>query len=142
MAAPPPKTEVPPPPKIVGFMFDLIVVRVDCPKENFENPKNLSVDLNFKNVDLQITSSRINVVEFRAGRSYEFEEKIEALRDYLRKNNLKFTVKYCDKAVGKCPLITLYMYSTLLLTLPTRQKFFRYRERRGRLARQFHRQSH
>lgn len=85
----------------VGFMFDLIVVRVDCPKENFENPKNLSVDVNFKNVDLQITSSRINVVEFRAGRSYEFEEKPSALQQNLQKNTLKLTVKYCDKVVGK-----------------------------------------
>lgn len=102
MATPAPAAPAKPEEKSVGFMFDIIVVRIDCPKENFENPQNLSVDVNFKNVDLQITSSRINVVEFRAGRSYEFNEKIDALRDNLKKNSLKLTVKYCDKVIGKC----------------------------------------
>lgn len=84
-----------------GFVFDIIVVRVDVPNETFAKPDLLTVDVKFNNVDLKITSSRINVVEFRSGRSYEFIDTPLNLKEQLKKQPLALAVKYEDRVIGK-----------------------------------------
>lgn len=86
---------------VCGFIFDVIVVRVDAPNNQLEDANLLAVDCVFNNVSLKITSSRINVVDFRSGRSYEFDSDPEDLKSDLANNPLHLVLKYNEEIIGK-----------------------------------------
>lgn len=86
---------------VTGYIFDIIVVRIDTPMQRYDDPNLFAVDVNYNNVSLSITASRINVAEFRSGRSYEFESTPDDLRADMEASPLKLTVKYDNAIVGK-----------------------------------------
>lgn len=109
---------------VTGYIFDIIVVRIDTPMQKFDDPNLFTVDVNYNNVSLSITASRINVAEFRSGRSYEFESSPDELRADMEARPLKLTVKYDNVVVGKwigensyLELIVFILY-TLCLQVP------------------------
>ena len=55
-----------------GFSCDLMNVRIDTPNTHLQDAKLLTVGVAFTNTPLMITSSRINVAEFRSGYNFEF----------------------------------------------------------------------
>lgn len=86
-------------------MFDIIVVRLDITDKEAKqavdkDPSTLVVQATFNKEQLTITSSRINVIEFKSGKSYEFVENPSTLRDDLSKNKLKLRVMHAGKEIG------------------------------------------
>ncbi|CAD6992206.1 unnamed protein product [Ceratitis capitata] len=90
---------------VTGYIFDIIVVRIDTATQRFDDPNLFTVDVNYNNVSLSITASRINVAEFRSGRSYEFDSTPDELRSDMETNPLKLTVKYDNLIVGSGAMI-------------------------------------
>ncbi|XP_067619783.1 uncharacterized protein [Eurosta solidaginis] len=88
-----------------GYIFDIIVVRIDTPAQRFDDPNLFTVDVNYNNVSLNITASRINVAEFRSGRSYEFESSPDDLRNDMENNPLKLTVNYNNMVIGSGSMV-------------------------------------
>lgn len=85
---------------LCGFIFDVIIVRIDAPNYQFEDQTLLKVEINFNNIPLTITSSRINVVEFRSGRSYEFEADPNDLKNDLLQIPMSLSVEYAGELIG------------------------------------------
>lgn len=93
----------------IGYIFDIIIVRLDISDNDVKqavdtDPRLLMVEATFNKDELRITSSRINVVEFKSGKSFEFVENPSVLKDDLSKNKLKLKIKHNDKVVGLCAM--------------------------------------
>ncbi|XP_075148562.1 uncharacterized protein LOC142222344 [Haematobia irritans] len=93
----------------VGYILDIIVVRLDISdkdaKKTMDNDSTtLVVEATFNREELQITSSRINVVEFKSGRSFEFVENPHTLKEDLANNKLKLKIKHDGKDFGMCSM--------------------------------------
>ncbi|XP_073816574.1 uncharacterized protein [Musca autumnalis] len=89
----------------VGYIVDIIVIRLEISDKDAKqlvdkDPSMLVVEATFNKEDLKITSSRINVIEFKSGKSFEFIENPSVLKDDLMKNNLKLKIKYGVKNLG------------------------------------------
>ncbi|XP_064549830.1 uncharacterized protein LOC135436223 [Drosophila montana] len=77
----------------VKFLFDIIVTRLQLNKYEFDKPQDLVVRAKFNKIGLAITSSRINVTDFRAGRYIEFKAEPQMLRDNLKNIGMLVTVE-------------------------------------------------
>lgn len=83
-----------------GFFFDAIVIRLDISHKPKNETSKIEADVLFNNNNLKITSSRINILDFKPGKSYEFYAKPETLRDELAKNPLRIKVAEEDNVLG------------------------------------------
>ncbi|XP_013107066.2 uncharacterized protein LOC106086800 [Stomoxys calcitrans] len=93
----------------IGYILDIIVVRLDIADKDVKTMvdqdfSSLVVEAKFNKEELCLTSSRINVVEFKAGRSLEFVENPHALRSDLDKNKLILKIKFQGSDMGMCAL--------------------------------------
>ncbi|XP_058987449.1 uncharacterized protein LOC131806792 [Musca domestica] len=89
----------------VGYIVDIIVIRLEISDKDAKqlvdkDPSLLVVEATFNREDLKITSSRINVIEFKSGKSFEFIENPSVLKDDLMKNKLKLKIKHAGKDLG------------------------------------------
>ena len=84
-----------------GFFFDAIVIRLDISHKPKNITSKIEADVLFNNNNLKITSSRINILDFKPGKSYEFHAKPETLRDELAKNPLRIKVAEEDVVLGE-----------------------------------------
>ncbi|XP_030563897.1 uncharacterized protein LOC115764793 isoform X2 [Drosophila novamexicana] len=84
----------------VNFLFDIIVTRLRLNKNEFDEPQNLLVRAKFNKIGLAVTSSRINVTEFRAGRDIEFKVEPQKLRNNLKNIGMLVTVQYGSINLG------------------------------------------
>ncbi|KNC28215.1 hypothetical protein FF38_14136 [Lucilia cuprina] len=83
-----------------GFLFDIIVVRLDIPNMTISDTSKLLVDATFNGNNITITSSRINVLDFKAQRSFEFDANPMDLKSDLSKNPLRFKVMDGTMVIG------------------------------------------
>ncbi|XP_037824353.1 uncharacterized protein LOC119612613 [Lucilia sericata] len=83
-----------------GFLFDIIVVRLDIPNKTIDETSKLLVDATFNGNNISITSSRINVLDFKAERSFEFVANPLDLKADLSKNPLRFKVTEGATVIG------------------------------------------
>ncbi|XP_002137441.2 uncharacterized protein [Drosophila pseudoobscura] len=93
---PRPTMKEPPP----TFIFDVVVTNLEAQGVEITDPKGLAIDVNFNRTPLTLTSSRINVNEFKPGSGTEFQTEPNALRKTLEECGMTFVVKYNDRAVG------------------------------------------
>lgn len=84
----------------IGFLFDVIIVRLDISPKSSGVTDKLNVEVIFNNNTLKITSSRINVLDFKPGRSFEFYAKPEILKNELSQNLLKIKVANEENVLG------------------------------------------
>lgn len=84
-----------------GFLLDVIVVRLDIPNKIVEDQNNLLVYTNFNENNFTITSSRINVLDFKHERCIELKAKPLDLKEQLSKNPLILKVTDGDNVLGK-----------------------------------------
>ncbi|XP_002137565.2 uncharacterized protein [Drosophila pseudoobscura] len=82
------------------FIFDVVVTNLEAQGVEIADPKRLVIDVNFNRMPLTLTSSRINVNEFKPGSGLQFETEPNALRHTLEECGMTFVVKYDDRAVG------------------------------------------
>ncbi|XP_065360794.1 uncharacterized protein LOC135954531 [Calliphora vicina] len=83
-----------------GFLFDIIVVRLDIPNKTINDTSKLLVDANFNGNNIRLTSSRINVLDFKAERSLEFVANPLALKTELSSNPLRLKVTDAPTVLG------------------------------------------
>lgn len=83
-----------------GFLFDIIVVRLDIPNRTINDSSKLSVDANFNGNNITLTSSRINVLDFKAERTFEFVANPLALKAELSRNPLTLKVQDAPTVLG------------------------------------------
>ncbi|KAL7730508.1 hypothetical protein ACLKA6_000510 [Drosophila palustris] len=84
----------------VNFLFDIIVTRITLFKDNIEDLKDLLVNVKFNKVPVNITQSRINVTDFKAGRRTEIRVDAETLRKSLDANGMPVVVRYKGATLG------------------------------------------
>ncbi|XP_022211564.2 uncharacterized protein LOC111066922 [Drosophila obscura] len=82
------------------FIFDVVVTNLAAKGVEIDDPKRLAIDVNFNRMPLTLTSSRINVNEFKPGSGLEFQTSPKSLRTTLEECGMTFVVKYMDRAVG------------------------------------------
>ncbi|EDW14958.2 uncharacterized protein LOC6573416 [Drosophila mojavensis] len=82
------------------YMLDVIVTYLKTTEIKIEDPKKLQVDVCFDNKPLQITSSRINVKDFKGESSFEFSSNAEILRQNVAAYGMPVIVKYNGKVIG------------------------------------------
>ncbi|XP_034114062.1 uncharacterized protein LOC117574350 [Drosophila albomicans] len=82
------------------FVFDVVVSHFEVPGIAIKDPKRLEVVAQFNNKAISITSSRINVSEFRSTAGLEFAAVAKKLRKTLEECGMPITVKYNDRVVG------------------------------------------
>ncbi|XP_034487346.1 uncharacterized protein LOC117791645 [Drosophila innubila] len=87
-------------PQPVNFLFDIIVTRIQLFKDKIEDPKDLIVNVKFNKVPVNITQSRINVTEFKAGRRTEMREDSATLRKNLEASGMPIVVRYKGATLG------------------------------------------
>ncbi|EDV95014.1 uncharacterized protein LOC6567263 [Drosophila grimshawi] len=84
----------------LNFIFDIIVTRLQFIKDKIDDPADLLINLKFNSIGVSITSSRINVGDFRAGRCTEFVSDPSALRTNLERNGMPITVRNKGMTLG------------------------------------------
>ncbi|KAM8702980.1 hypothetical protein ACLKA7_005340 [Drosophila subpalustris] len=84
----------------VNFLFDIIVTRITLFKDSIEDLKDLLVNVKFNKVPVNITQSRINVTDFKAGRRTEIRVDAETLRRSLDANGMPVVVRYKGATLG------------------------------------------
>ncbi|XP_034662767.1 uncharacterized protein LOC117897823 [Drosophila subobscura] len=93
----PRQTMAQPPPT---FIFDVVVTNLEAKGVEISDPKRLAIDVNFNRMPLTLTSSRINVNEFKPGSGLEFQTTPKNLRKTIEECGMTFVVKYMDRPVG------------------------------------------
>lgn len=82
------------------YMLDVIVTYLKTTEIKIEDPKKLQVDVSFDNKPLQITSSRINVKDFKGESTFTFNSNAELLRKNVAALGMPVIVKYKDNVIG------------------------------------------
>lgn len=83
------------------YLLDVIVTHLKTTTIHIKNPEKLRVDVQFNNLPLQITSSRINVHDFKGESTFEFQGNAQALQENIETNGMPVTVRYYGKVIGK-----------------------------------------
>lgn len=82
------------------YVFDLVLHQISLQDKSI-NQTLLAITANFRGEDFQITSSRIDVTDFKEGRSIEFRADNVDLQSELVEKPLKFAIKSGDgKPIG------------------------------------------
>lgn len=79
-------------PEICNYQFDIIITKIESPTLQPGDIKNLKVETVFNNKNLSITSSRINVTDFKPGTGLSISVKPEAFCRDLEKCGLPLIV--------------------------------------------------
>ncbi|KAH8388354.1 hypothetical protein KR093_005102 [Drosophila rubida] len=82
------------------FVFDVVVPHFEATGIVVKDPKLLEVVAQFNNKAISITSSRINVNEFKPSAGLEFAAATKKLRKTVEECGMPITVKYNDRVVG------------------------------------------
>jgi len=82
------------------FIFDVVVPHFEAPGINIKDPKKLEVVVQFNNKPVSITSSRINVNEFKPSAGMELNIVPKKLRSTLEECGMPLTVKNNGKVEG------------------------------------------
>ncbi|KAH8311009.1 hypothetical protein KR044_003850, partial [Drosophila immigrans] len=82
------------------FLIDVIVTRLQLFKDDIADPNDLMVQLKYNKVPINVTSSRINVTDFKAGRRIEIQEPPEFLRRTLGASGLPIVARYRGTTLG------------------------------------------
>lgn len=83
-----------------NYLFDVIVTHFRTNKIQIQNPAQLQVDVKFNNQSLRITTSRINVTEFKAGSALEFKDFPNKLHKFISKCGMPVSVIYNGRIIG------------------------------------------
>ncbi|EDW68293.2 uncharacterized protein [Drosophila virilis] len=83
-----------------NFVFDIVVTRFESKYVYIQDPKQLRIEVKFNKKTIPLTSSRINVAEFKPGSSNEFNKFPEKLRQTLEECGMPITVKYRGSVLG------------------------------------------
>lgn len=84
-----------------GFLFDIIVVRLDISNKNINDTSKFIVEVDFNGKNMNITSSRINVLDFKPEPIMEFVANPLKLKEDLCNNPLRLKVIEESKTLGK-----------------------------------------
>ncbi|KAM7360764.1 uncharacterized protein ACRADG_007583 isoform 2-T2 [Cochliomyia hominivorax] len=84
----------------LGYILDIVVTQINLINPQVEDNTKLKIDAKFLTNNITITTSRINVSEFKGGNGLEFQEKPLKLKDKLFKNPLECQVYYDNQVVG------------------------------------------
>ncbi|XP_030563654.1 uncharacterized protein LOC115764627 [Drosophila novamexicana] len=82
------------------FVFDIIVTHFESSVVKINYPTNLSIVANFNNINVPLTSSRINVSEFKSGAGVELNAAPKKMRANLQECGMVMTVSYNAKVIG------------------------------------------
>ncbi|XP_030245336.1 uncharacterized protein LOC115564779 [Drosophila navojoa] len=82
------------------YMLDVIVTYLKTTEIKIEDPQKLQVDVCFDNKPLKITSSRINVKDFKGESTFEFNSNAQILRQNVAAYGMPVVVKYEGKVIG------------------------------------------
>lgn len=84
-----------------GFLFDIIVVRMDIANKTINDTSKLLVEVDFNGNKIIIASGRINVLDFGPESIMEFIANPLNLKEDLRKSPLRLKVLDQDTTIGK-----------------------------------------
>lgn len=85
---------------VCNFVFDIVVTHFESKYVYIEDPKKLKIEVKFNKRTIPITSSRINVADFKPGSGNEFNKFPEKLRQTLEECGMPITVKYLGSILG------------------------------------------
>lgn len=90
------------------YVFDLVLHQISLQDKTI-NKTLLAITANFRGEDFQITSSRIDVTDFKEGRSIEFKtDNVELQRELVEKP-LRFAIKSGDgKPIGNFFILSIF----------------------------------
>ncbi|KAH8311004.1 hypothetical protein KR044_003851 [Drosophila immigrans] len=82
------------------FVFDIVVSHFEPTRIHVQDPKRLEVLAQFNSKPISITSSRINVNEFKTTAALEFSAVPKKLRKTIEECGMPLTIKYNGRVVG------------------------------------------
>ncbi|XP_030370556.1 uncharacterized protein LOC115621139 [Scaptodrosophila lebanonensis] len=88
-----------------NFIIDIVVTSLNVPGVVIDEPQKLIVEARVVGKGIFITSSRINVTDFKAGGGVELVLESSALRENLENNGLIITVRYKGFTMGAGTII-------------------------------------